>query len=205
MDALQALYRDGVKLAEQEQAILKEEPNSVIPNLGIFTALRVASESDITRTAPVSSAPFKSRNLKRKPEDTPTNSAAETPIQSSNPLSTSVATPGGSIHARLKGASGRSTSVSAVIPKEPKEAPALKTEEPIVSSAAESVGTPSRITGFEKSGTSLKVGSEVAFRNNKHKGLDGEFIQCTILSVTGDGVKKRYSNPSKRTCFSSVD
>jgi SAGA-associated factor 29 len=191
MDALQALYRDGVKLAEQEQAILKDEPNSVIPNLGILTALRAASESDTTRAAPVSSASFKSRNPKRKVDDTPTNSATETPIQPSNPLSTSVATPGG--HTRLKATTGRSTSVPSVAPKEAKEVPALKIEEPASTSAVESVGTPSKITGIEKSGASLKVGTEVAFRNNKHRGLDGEFIQCTIISVVGDGVKKRYN------------
>jgi SAGA-associated factor 29 len=190
MDALQALYRDGVKLAEQEQAILKEEPNSVIPNLGILTALRAASESDTTRTAPVSSVPFKSRNPKRKLDDASINSTAEIQNQPSNPLSTSVATPGGPTHARLKGTGGRSTSVPSVVPKEAKEAPTLKTEEPLSASAIESVGTP-RATGTEKSGV-LKIGTEVAFRNTKHKGLDGEFIQCTILSVVGDGVKKRY-------------
>ncbi|KAH0562479.1 hypothetical protein GP486_002836, partial [Trichoglossum hirsutum] len=190
LDALQALYRDGVKLAEQEQAILKDEPNRVIPNLGILTALRAASESDTTRAAPASSVPPKSRNPKRKLDETPASNTMETPTQPSNPLSTSVSTPGG--HTRLKATTGRSGSVPSVAPKEAKDVPALKIEEPVSASTIESVGTPSKIAGIEKSGASLKVGTEVAFRNNKHKGLDGEFIQCTVISVVGDGVKKRY-------------
>ena len=133
MDNLQALYREGVKLAEQELAMIKEEPNGVNPTLEILTALRSASEVDTNRAA-AASVPFKSRNTKRKLDDTATSSAAESPTQSSNILSASVATPGGPAHARLKGGTGRSASVP-VAPKEAKDTSTLKTDEALANAA----------------------------------------------------------------------
>ena len=38
IDELLALYREGVKLAEEEEKILKEEPNDVIKNIEILAA-----------------------------------------------------------------------------------------------------------------------------------------------------------------------
>ncbi|KAL8671407.1 MAG: hypothetical protein Q9224_007624, partial [Gallowayella concinna] len=65
IDELDELYREGVKLAEEEQKILNEEPNDVIKNVGILTALRTASEIE-----PRNNSQSKSRNPKRQKLDT---------------------------------------------------------------------------------------------------------------------------------------
>src|SRR5436190_19486413 len=46
IDALQALYREGVRLAEEEQKILNEDPSGVIQHLTVLRALRNANESN---------------------------------------------------------------------------------------------------------------------------------------------------------------
>jgi hypothetical protein len=39
----------------------------------------------------------------------------------------------------------------------------------------------------------LPKGSEVAYKQAKQKGVEGQWIQCVILSVLGDGLKTRYA------------
>ncbi|KAL8946071.1 MAG: hypothetical protein Q9222_007482 [Ikaeria aurantiellina] len=166
IDELQALYREGVKLAEEEQKILNEEPNDVIKNVGILTALRTASEIE-----PRNSQPGKSRNPKRQKLET------DGTVDSPGP-SPSVPTP----TAKVKtGSTGRSGSVPII--KEPKESkePVIKAEE-----GSEGVKGPSA----EKAGKFF-IGAEVAYKLAKAK-EDQQWIQCEIINIDTAGNKKRY-------------
>ncbi|KAI9754598.1 MAG: hypothetical protein M4579_004627 [Chaenotheca gracillima] len=171
IDALQDLYREGVKLAEEEQKILTEDPNGAIQTIGILSALRDASEIEMPR----SSATSKSRTMKRKLDgDGVVDSPGPSPgVGPSNP------------HSRLKGTSVRSGSVPSIV-KDIKE-PAVKTEEPLLSSGTESM----KGTSAEKAGLLVK-GAEVAYKQSKQKGIEGEWIQCEIISVSGEGKHKRF-------------
>ncbi len=165
MSALEALYREGLKLSEEEQKILDEEPNDVIKNVGILTALRNASESDPPRNPPIG----KSRNPKRSKGE-PVEGAAESPGPSPSVIIQS---------SRLKGSSVRSGSVPSVTGKDGKEA-AIKSEDGVEGAK----GTVSERVG------KLAVGAEVAYKPSK----EGDWIQCTIVSISGEGNKKRYVN-----------
>ena len=45
-------------------------------------------------------------------------------------------------------------------------------------------------TAAEKAGLLVK-NAEVAYKQSKQKGVEGEWIQCTIISVSGEGKHKR--------------
>ncbi|KAL8776270.1 MAG: hypothetical protein Q9213_008332 [Squamulea squamosa] len=165
IDDLQDLYREGLKLAEEEQKILNEEPNDVIKNVGILTALRTASEIE-----PRNNSQSKSRNPKRQKLDT------DGTVDSPGP------SPGAPISAaKVKANTVRAGSVP--IAKEPKESkePVVKAEE-----GSEGVKGPSA----EKAGKFF-VGAEVAYRLVKPK-EDPQWIQCEIVNIDTAGNKKRY-------------
>ncbi|KAL8918069.1 MAG: hypothetical protein Q9208_007591 [Pyrenodesmia sp. 3 TL-2023] len=165
IDDLLALYREGLKLAQEEQGILRDEPYDVIKNVGILTALRTASEIE-----PRNASQGKSRNPKRQKLDT--DGTADSPGPSpSVPTSAS----------KLKAEKARSGSVPTIKEtKEPKE-PIVKTEE-----GSESVKGPSA----EKAGKFF-VGAEVAYKLAKTK-EDPQWIQCEIINIDTAGNKKRY-------------
>ncbi|CAL8575707.1 hypothetical protein XPA_001614 [Xanthoria parietina] len=167
IDDLQELYRKGLRLAEEEQKILNEEPNDVIKNVGILTALRTASEIE-----PRNNSQSKSRNPKRQKLDT------DGTVDSPGP------SPGAPISAaKVKATTVRAGSVPIVKePKEPKE-PIVKAEE-----GFEGVKGPSA----EKAGKFF-IGAEVAYRlaNAKAK-EDPQWIQCEIINIDTAGNKKRY-------------
>ncbi|KAL8717441.1 MAG: hypothetical protein Q9225_005307 [Loekoesia sp. 1 TL-2023] len=165
IDDLQAQYREGLKLSEEEQKILNEEPNDVIKNVGILIALRTASE-----TEPRSSQQGKSRNPKRQKLET------DGTVDSPGP------SPGAPTSAaKLKAEKVRSGSVPTVKEvKEPKE-PIVKTEE-----GSEGVKGPSA----EKAGKFF-IGAEVAYKLAKTK-EDPQWIQCEIINIDTAGNKKRY-------------
>ena len=162
IDELAALYREGLKLCEEEQKILNEEPNDVIKNVGILTALRTASEIEPPRTQ----APPKPRTVKRKID---TDGAADSPGPSP-----SVATSA----SRLKGSSVRSGSVP--LSRDGKEA-SVKVEE-----GSEGSKGPSA----ERAGKFF-VGAEVAYKQTKMKEDGSQWIQCNIISMVDIGNKKR--------------
>ena len=162
IDELQDLYREGVRLAEEEQKMLHEEPHDVLKNLSILQALRAASE-----TEPARNSQAKSRNTKRQKLDTDgTND--------SSGLSPSVATSA----SRLKGSSVRSGSVTSI--GGGKEA-SVNVEE-----GAEGFKGPAA----EKAGK-FSVGAVVAYKQAKMKEDGSQWIQCNIISITGEGSKKR--------------
>ena len=169
IDTLQDLYREGLKLAEEEQKILKEDPNGAIQNIGILTALRTASEIDVPRT----SNALKPRNPKRTKLDT--DIAVDSPAPSPSVISTG---PG---HPRLKGSTGRSGSVSSII-RDVKDA-TLKMDDGLLLDGAKG-------NSAEKAGLLVK-NAEVAYKQSKSKGVEGEWIQCIIISVIGEGKQKR--------------
>lgn len=158
------MYREGLKLAEEEQKILNEEPNDVIKNVGILTALRTASEIE-----PRNNSQSKSRNPKRQKLDT------DGTVDSPGP------SPGAPISAaKVKATTVRAGSVPIVKePKEPKE-PIVKAEE-----GSEGVKGPSA----EKAGKFF-IGAEVAYRLAKAK-EDPQWIQCEIINIDTAGNKKR--------------
>ncbi|KAL8924692.1 MAG: hypothetical protein Q9172_002594 [Xanthocarpia lactea] len=165
IDDLQDLYREGLKVGEEEQKILNEEPNDVIKNVGILTALRTASEIE-----PRNNSQSKSRNPKRQKLDT------DGTVDSPGP------SPGAPISAaKVKATTVRAGSVPIVKePKEPKE-PIVKAEE-----GSEGVKGPSA----EKAGKFF-IGAEVAYRLAKAK-EDPQWIQCEIINIDTAGNKKRY-------------
>jgi SAGA-associated factor 29 len=173
IDALQDLYREGLKLAEEEQKILKEDPNGAIQNIGILTALRTASEIDPpSRT----STAFKPRNPKRAKLEGDNN--MDSPAPSPN-------VPGSLTgHPRLKGSTGRSGSVSSIV-KDVKDGTA-KSDDALLDG--------NKGNSAEKAGLLVK-GAEVAYKQSKSKGVEGEWIQCLIMSVNGEGKQKRYDPP----------
>ncbi|KAI9931885.1 hypothetical protein ASPWEDRAFT_40337 [Aspergillus wentii DTO 134E9] len=171
---LDGLYRQMLKLCEEERAILVDEPSDVIKNLGLLTALRQASEAE----APAHRATALSKSRKKRNEvDGP---ATESPGPTGSSVSDKASRTKG-------GAVPRSTSVSSNQAREGRESRdngiAVKTEE----------GTEStKGTVAERSGH-LTVGAEVVFKHNKNKqGVEGEGIQCIIKGISGDGHKKRY-------------
>jgi len=168
IDELTALYREGVKLAEEEEKILKEEPNDVIKNIEILAALRSASETEPVRP---STTVNKSRNPKRQKLET--DGAAESPA----PIpSLSVVLPA----ARIKGSSSvRSGSVPPT--REVKPEVSVKVEEGIEGSKG---------PAGEKAGKFF-VGAEVAYRQVKPKEDGSQWIQCNITSIADVGNKKR--------------
>ncbi|KAL9600179.1 MAG: hypothetical protein Q9219_003322 [cf. Caloplaca sp. 3 TL-2023] len=165
IDDLQALYREGLKLAEEEVKILKEEPNDVLKNFDILIALRTASETD---TRNIQSG--KSRNPKRQKLETDGTMDSPGPSPSA-PTSA----------AKLKAEKVRSNSVPTI--KEVKEVkePVIKTEE-----GSEGVKGPSA----ERAGKFF-VGAEVAYKLAKTK-EDPQWIQCEIINIDTAGNKKRY-------------
>lgn len=167
LGVLENLYRENLKLSEEEQKILNEEPADVIKNIGILTALRTASESEPPRNP----ANSKSRNQKRqKAEKVDMDGAADSPGPS--PIATSAAT------SRIKANTVRSVSVPST--KEVKETP-VKIEE-----GAEGSKGPSA----ERAGKFF-VGAEVAYKQAKMKEDGSQWIQCNIINITDIGNKKR--------------
>ena len=167
MSALEALYGEGLKLSEEEQKILNEEPNDVIKNVGILTALRNASESDPSRNAPMQ----KSRPNKRQKVEPEKKSEVDGAAESPGPSPSVVISA-----SRLKASSVRSGSVVSVTAKDGKEA-SIKTEDGVE-------GAKSTLPDHR---AKLTVGAEVAYKPSK----EGDWIQCTIISVNGEGNKKR--------------
>ncbi|SLM39683.1 SGF29 tudor-like domain [Lasallia pustulata] len=167
--ALENLFRENLKHSEEEQKILNEEPNDVIKNVGILTALRTASESEPPRNP----ANSKSRNQKRQKTEKieMMDGAADSPGPS--PIATSAAA------SRLKANTVRSVSVPTT--KEIKEVP-VKIEE-----GAEGGKGPST----ERAGKFF-VGAEVAYKQAKMKEDGSQWIQCNIINITDIGNKKRY-------------
>jgi SAGA-associated factor 29 len=94
---LEDLYREMVKLAAAEKALLNDEPADIRKNLSILQALRSATASEPTRTGP-SSKRSKPKISKPEPDVT-----VDSPGPSPN-ISTSAT--------RLKGSSNRSGSVA---------------------------------------------------------------------------------------------
>jgi SAGA-associated factor 29 len=169
IDTLQDLYREGLKLAEEEQKILNEDPSGAIQNMGILTALRTASEIDPpSRT----STAFKPRNPKRAKLE---GDNMDSPAPSPNVPNSITG------HPRLKGSTGRSGSVSSIA-RESKDG-AVKMEDALLEG--------NKGTNAEKAGVLVK-GAEVAYKQSKIKGVEGEWIQCLIVSVSGEGKQKRY-------------
>lgn len=165
IDDLQGLYREGLKLAEEEQKILNEEPNDVIKNVGILTALRTASEIE-----PRNASQSKSRNPKRQKLDT--DGTVDSPGPSpSVPNSAS----------KLKAEKVRSGSVPTIKELKELKEPVVKTEE-----GSEGVKGPSA----EKAGRFF-IGAEVAYKLAKTK-EDPQWIQCEIINIDTAGNKKRY-------------
>ncbi|KAK6513309.1 SAGA HAT/Core module component [Arthrobotrys megalospora] len=53
-------------------------------------------------------------------------------------------------------------------------------------------GKPRSMSVPNENGPVLQVGSQVAFRLPKQKGAEGEWIQCDVINIIGEGGKRRY-------------
>ncbi|KAI9757682.1 MAG: SAGA HAT/Core module component [Lichina confinis] len=171
IDEIQDLYREGLKLAEEEQKILNDDPHGVIQNISLLSALRSASEAEPPRAA---AANVKSRSSAKRKLDA-FDGGSDSPALSPNTASS--ATVG---HARLKGAGVRSGSVP-YTPKDGKDG-AAKADD------GSSNGTPAVTDKMDL----LVKGAEVAYKQGRQKGAEGDWIQCIINAVSGEGKNKRY-------------
>lgn len=168
IDELIALYREGYKLAVEEEKILKEEPNDVIKNIEILAALRSASETEPVRPP---QAVAKSRQVKRQKIET--DGAADSPAP---PIpSPSVVLPA----ARVKDI--KSVRMGSV----PRE---LKQEPVVVKVEEGSEG--SKGPAGERAGKFF-IGAEVAYKQAKQKEDGSQWIQCNITSIAEVANKKR--------------
>ena len=148
--------------------MLNEEPEDIIKNLSVLTALRTASAKESERPLP------SSKVRKQKPSKPDLDGAADSPGPSP-----SVATSSAS---RLKGTStARSGSVASVR----EEKVAVKVEE-----GAEAAKGPSA----ERAGKFV-IDAEVAYKQAKVREDGSQWIVCKILSITEVGNKKRYVCP----------
>lgn len=127
-------------------------------------ALRAASETEpsLGRNA----GPKSRSNLKRR-TDTDSFGGMDSPGPSE-----------GNKLQRLKGSSQRSSSVG----NSQRDLVTVKIEE----GAEGNKGQIAERTGL------LGVGAEVVYRHKKGSNQEGEGMQCVILSITGDGQKKKY-------------
>ena len=169
IDELGLLYREGVRLAEEEEKILKEEPNDVIKHIEILAVLRSASETEPVR---LPQAVVKSRQVKRQKVDT--DGASDSPApQIPSP---SVVLPA----ARVKDIK---TVRTGSVPREVKQEPVVKVEE-----GSEASKGPAG----ERAGKFF-VGAEVAYKQTKQKEDGSQWIQCNIINIPEVANKKRYS------------
>lgn len=171
VDELAALYREGVKLAQDEEKILKEEPNDVIKNIEILAALRSASEVEPVRPPQAVNKP---RNPKRQKLET--DGAADPPAAPI--MSPSVVLPAAN---RIKN-TGTPRSGSVPATREVKPEPIVKIEEGLEGSKG---------PAGERAGKFF-VGAEVAYKQSKPREDGSQWIQCEITSITEVGGKKRY-------------
>lgn len=181
IDALQALYRENVKLAEEEHNLLNEEPADLIKNLGILSALRTASEKEPSRAT----APSKIRKPKAQAPKLDMDGAADSPGPSPS-MSTSAS--------RLKGVNtARSGSVASVRDgKEGKKTEKVeKVEEKEVGVKIEEGSEGAKGPSAERAGKFF-VGAEVAYKQAKMKEDGSQWIQCIILGIDTTNTKKRY-------------
>lgn len=167
IDDLQELYREGVRLAEDELKMLNEEPSDVIKNTGILAALRTASETEPVRLPQTT----KVRNPKRQKIDT--DGATDLPP---------VPSPGPP--PAINKLKGQNVMRSVSVPRLPE--PVVKIEE-----GAEGTRGSAGAAG-ERAGK-FYIGAEVAYKQTKPKEDGSQWIQCDITNITGDGNKKRYA------------
>ena len=156
-----------VKLTNEEQSLLNEEPSNILNSLDILIALRKASQGDDTDTfSRAASTSSKSRKPKTSTKIDVMDSAAESPGPSP-----------GFANARLKGNPGRSASVASA--RDGKE---IKVEE-----GMEGAKGPSA----EKAGK-FQVGAEVAYKQARPKEDGSQWIICNVKSIQTVGSKKRF-------------
>ncbi|KAI9715334.1 MAG: hypothetical protein M1812_005979 [Candelaria pacifica] len=166
IDLLQALYREGLKIAEEEQKTLNEDEMSILKNLNILIPLRTHSENNPT----VPSRPTKLNNGPRGVRNTSSLVSTDSP----------AASPGLSTSARptIKDAkASRSGSVSSALNAIAKTEDGVEGAKPAMP---------------ERTGP-LYVGAQVAYRPNKMKiASEYEWIQCRVVAVNGEGKQRRY-------------
>ena len=165
-DELSELYRESVKLADEEWKMLHDEPADIVKNIDILRALRAASETEAQRNA----LPSKIRKPKAPKVD------VDGPADSPGP------SPSVSISAsRLKGSSARSGSVASTRDGKDSKDALVKIEE-----GSEAPNGPMA----ERAGK-LVLGTEVAYKQSKMKEDGSQWIQCTIINIVDMGNKKR--------------
>lgn len=101
LEELEKLYREGLRLAEEEMSILSEEPEDLIRNLDTLIQVKTALDADV----PKPTLNTKSRNTKRKLEP---EASADSPI-----LTPETATPSQAAGRTLSKGVSRSGSVAA--------------------------------------------------------------------------------------------
>lgn len=164
MNELEALYRELLKLSSEENRMLNEEPTDLIRNVEILKAL-----SEATREAPPQRAPTLPKIRKQKPFRADLDGAADSP---GPPPTVQIPT------VRIKSNSVRSTSVAST--RDGRDS-GLKVDDGFDGAKGSSA---------ERAGK-FYVGAEVAYKQAKPKEDGGQWIQCTIITVTDIGNKKR--------------
>lgn len=169
---LDDLYREMVKLTEQETGILHNPPDDLINKMGILNALAPREDNPAPGRG---SAASKQRGSKRSTVDTETvavDSPGPSPsdVRSSDQLR------------RVKGQGQRSSSVASQTPRDA----TFKLDEAADGSKA----------GVAERAKMLVLHAEVAYRQSKAThDSDGERIHCTINGIRKD--KGRYATMTR--------
>lgn len=166
-DKLEAVMREESKYSEQLVALLKDPSQNLIEKASLLSALHPATEPQ-----PRTAATAKARNPKRVIGETDSAVGSPAPLSDVNVEKVK----------KSKTHMQRSASVTSQAPRDGQAARLEDAVDGARGSAAEKAGT-------------LKVGAAVMYRPNKAShNFDGEGIQCTIKSLQGDGIKKRYNS-----------
>lgn len=173
---LENYYRELTRLAQEEKQMLTEEPADVVRNVEILAALRRASESNAQRIVP---QPSKMRKLKGPRADM---DSMDSPGPSPGLASSAT---------RFKGSSARSGS-----------APSSRDGKDSIFNFDDGVDG-AKGSSAERAGKFV-VGAEVAYKQARPKEDGGQWIQCSIISVTEIGNKKRYHPGLSQVFLSNI-
>jgi SAGA-associated factor 29 len=178
-EEMDSLTREVLKLTQEEQKLLHEEPTDIIRNVEILQALRAASSNDTGRAASPAARVAKDKQRKKAGSG---SGKFDGPDGLDSPGPSPIAT------GRLK-SSGRSSSVAGG--RDAKEASVKAEDGETGGSRQTHASEGSKGPSAEKAGKFFE-GADVAYKQAKPKEDGSQWIQCIIVSITERNGKKRY-------------
>ncbi|KAF2005534.1 hypothetical protein P154DRAFT_542528 [Amniculicola lignicola CBS 123094] len=193
---LEKNLRENIRLTEEIQNLIESESgsNDILKQLEILTALRDAHEPEPLTSTPRAPSVKRDRPNKRKPTEPIDDRDSITtidspPVAGPSPkviintakrfLTKDPSSRGGSVPL------GREGSVKAEDGADG-DTPSAKGRK------SRSTTNASRSKRSAREKARLHVNTEVLYRNNKSRSLEGEGILCRVTSVIGEGKQRRY-------------